>query len=136
MSDQLSLLHPGTAGRESVAPILLARREDPEPSRGAAVSLVKHGQRRRDADRVLEWLRAWPRSTCWELAVRGTGKPADSIEAFRAHQMAARRLPDLEHAGDATCDRHEEHGRTVTATRLCSVTGEFAIEWRPLREGE
>lgn len=126
---QLSLLHTGSGGLET--PVthynlhtnIHVRRTDPPTSHRAAQTAHDHTQ----ASLAFHILRAYGPGSTRELAER-SGMP----DSTACHQMLARRLPDLEREGKATCNRvKDEHGKTVCATyKRCSVTGEMALEWR------
>jgi len=96
--NQLSLFNP------------IARRTDPITSHLAAQEVTREGIRGKQAAIVLELVRRCPGKTSLELS-----RMCD-LDRYQI----ARRLSDLEHAGEV------EKGEI----RLCDIAGRMAVTWR------
>ena len=90
---------------------LLARRDDPMPSKEAARRLVRSGKLNRQQQTALTALRLHPGTTAWEMAEGNT------LLRF----MLCRRLPELVRKGAA------KRG----APRVCRITGTKQTTWWP-----
>ncbi len=78
--------------------VSLSRSTDPASSHAAAAQHVASGAHASQKQQVLAALRSWPGSTSKELAARaGLGR-----------FVAARRLPDLEKAGEVRRERYAD----------------------------
>jgi hypothetical protein len=96
--NQLSLFSP------------IARKTDPVTSHIAAQEITHEGTREKQAAIVLDLVRRYPGNTSMELS------QYCNLDRYQI----ARRLADLEHAGEV------EKG----IMRVCSVSGRMAVTWR------
>ncbi len=88
----------------------IARNTDPVSSHMAASEITGHGIRQKQAAIILELVRKYPGRTSLELS---------RLCDLDRYQIA-RRLSDLEHAGEI------EKGEI----RVCRIAGRMAVTWR------
>ena len=95
-----------------------SRAHDPESSHVAEEEITASGLRSKQAEQVLNALKAKPGVTALEL-----GASIDRNDLHRCHTMCARRLPDLVPLNLAKVD---------TVKKKCSISGRLSQVWWPV----